>query len=65
MSLQRGYFQPAFVRRLVTEHISGKRDLWWRLVVFEHWHQRNADAAGQQFPFSALAVPSTVAERRV
>ena len=41
-SLQRGYFQPAFVRQLVDEHLAGKRDhtlRLWQLVVFERWHQ--------------------------
>jgi asparagine synthase (glutamine-hydrolysing) len=40
-SLQRGYFQPAFVRRLVDEHVAGRRDhtlRLWQLVVFERWH---------------------------
>jgi asparagine synthase (glutamine-hydrolysing) len=44
--LQRGYFQPAFVRRIVHEHVSGKRDhslRLWQLVVFERWHQQYAD----------------------
>ncbi|MGZ4372582.1 MAG: asparagine synthase (glutamine-hydrolyzing), partial [Gaiellaceae bacterium] len=41
--LQRGYFQPAFVRQIVNEHLSGKRDhtlRLWQLVVFERWHQQ-------------------------
>jgi asparagine synthase (glutamine-hydrolysing) len=45
-SLQRGYFQPTFVRRVVNEHLSGKRDhtlRLWQLVVFEKWHQLYAD----------------------
>jgi asparagine synthase (glutamine-hydrolysing) len=45
---QRGYFQPAFVRRLVDEHVSGKRnhDLrLWQLLVFERWHAQYADRA--------------------
>jgi len=44
--LQRGYFQPAFVRRIVHEHVSGKRDhslRLWQLVVFERWHRQYAD----------------------
>jgi asparagine synthase (glutamine-hydrolysing) len=42
-SLQRGYFQPAFVRRLVDEHVSGARDhtlRLWQLVVFDEWHRQ-------------------------
>jgi len=47
-TLQRGYFQPAFVRMLVGEHLSGKRDhtlRLWQLVVFERWHQQYVDAS--------------------
>jgi asparagine synthase (glutamine-hydrolysing) len=42
-ALERGYFQQKFVRRLVAEHTSGKRDhtlRLWQLVVFERWHQQ-------------------------
>jgi asparagine synthase (glutamine-hydrolysing) len=42
-SLTRGYFQPAFVRDMVAEHLSGRRDhtlRLWQLVVFERWHRR-------------------------
>jgi asparagine synthase (glutamine-hydrolysing) len=48
-SLQRGYFNPAFVRRLVDEHIGGRRDhslRLWQLVVFERWHQHYLDCTG-------------------
>ena len=47
-ALQRGYFQPAFVRLLVNEHLSGKRDhtfRLWQLVVFERWHQQYAEGS--------------------
>jgi asparagine synthase (glutamine-hydrolysing) len=56
-SLQRGYFQPAFVRRIVDEHLTGKRDhtlRLWQLVVFEKWQQQYVNS----FPLSAPAVPS-------
>jgi asparagine synthase (glutamine-hydrolysing) len=46
-SLQRGYFNPVFVRRLVDAHLSGRRDHTWRLwqlVVFERWHRLYVDA---------------------
>jgi len=36
-ALQRGYFEPRFVRRIVNEHLSGRRDhtlRLWQLVVF-------------------------------
>ena len=46
-ALQRGYFQPAFVRQLVDEHVAGARDhtlRLWQLVIFERWHQHYLDA---------------------
>jgi asparagine synthase (glutamine-hydrolysing) len=45
-TLQRGYFQPAFIRQIVDEHLSGKRDhtlRLWQLVVFERWHRQYVD----------------------
>jgi len=44
---QRGYFEPAFVDRLVREHLSGARDhtlRLWQLVVLELWHRAYVDA---------------------
>lgn len=43
---QRGYFEPAFVDRLVEEHLSGKRDhtlRLWQLLIFELWHRHYLD----------------------
>jgi asparagine synthase (glutamine-hydrolysing) len=62
-ALQRGYFQPRFVRQLVDEHLSGRRDhtlRLWQLVVFERWHQqyidrRNAAAPAATQPATTLA----------
>ena len=59
-SLQRGYFQPAFVRRLIDEHVAGKRDhtlRLWQLVVFERWHQQYIDDPVRQIAFNAFAAP--------
>jgi asparagine synthase (glutamine-hydrolysing) len=45
---QRGYFQPAFVSRLLQEHLGGKRDhtlRLWQLTVFELWHRQYLDTA--------------------
>jgi asparagine synthase (glutamine-hydrolysing) len=45
---QRGYFAPAFIDRIVGEHLSGKRDhtlRLWQLLVFELWHRRYLDTA--------------------
>jgi asparagine synthase (glutamine-hydrolysing) len=59
--LQRGYFQPAFVRRIVDEHLSGKRDhtlRLWQLVVFDCWHRQYADRrAGKSLPPLAPDLP--------
>jgi asparagine synthase (glutamine-hydrolysing) len=59
-SVTRDYFQPAFVRRLVDEHLSGRRDhslRLWLLVVFERWHQQYvARRPGTARPFSTRAV---------
>lgn len=60
-SLSRGYFQAPFVRRLVDEHVSGRRDhtlRLWQLVVFERWHTHYLDRAGSTLPFDAPSVPS-------
>jgi asparagine synthase (glutamine-hydrolysing) len=50
---QRGYFEPAFIERLVQEHLSNKRDhtfRLWQLLVFELWHRQYLDT-----PVSAAA----------
>jgi asparagine synthase (glutamine-hydrolysing) len=57
-ALQRGYFQPAFVRRLVDEHTAGTRDhtlRLWQLVVFERWHRQYVDAAGAPLSMAAAS----------
>jgi asparagine synthase (glutamine-hydrolysing) len=50
---QRGYFEPAFVSRLVKEHLSGRRDhtlRLWQLTVFELWHRHYLDTAAVGSP---------------
>jgi asparagine synthase (glutamine-hydrolysing) len=45
-TLQRGYFEPAYVRRLVDEHARGRRDhstALWALFMFELWHRTFLD----------------------
>ena len=59
-SLSRGYFQAPFVRSLVDEHVSGRRDhtlRLWQLVVFERWHAHYLDRTGSALPFDAPSVP--------
>jgi len=46
---QRGYFRPAAVRRLVDEHIRGRRahtGAVWCLLMFELWHRNFLEARG-------------------
>jgi asparagine synthase (glutamine-hydrolysing) len=59
-SLDRGYFRPEVVRRLVSEHQSGTQDhhrVLWQLLVLEEWHRRFIDreqpAALSNFPQTA------------
>jgi asparagine synthase (glutamine-hydrolysing) len=63
-ALQRGYFDPAFVRRVVQEHVSGTRDhafRLWQLVVLERWHQQYVDPlSGSFLPLSRSRVPYEV-----
>jgi asparagine synthase (glutamine-hydrolysing) len=59
-SLQRGYFNPRFVERIVHEHLSGKRDHYfrlWQLVVFERWWRQYVARTGNPLPLSAPALP--------
>jgi asparagine synthase (glutamine-hydrolysing) len=58
-SLQRGYFQASFIRGLIHEHMSARRDhtfRLWQLVVFERWLQQYVDV-GRAVPFLAPSVP--------
>jgi asparagine synthase (glutamine-hydrolysing) len=57
-TLQRGYFEPVFVRQLVDEHLAGKRDhtlRLWQLVIFERWHRQYVDRPAMRFGTSAPA----------
>ena len=47
-SLNRGFFNPVVLRRLIQEHHQGKADhhkVLWQLVVLELWQQQYLDAA--------------------
>jgi asparagine synthase (glutamine-hydrolysing) len=55
---QRGYFQGSFVNRIVSEHLTGRRDhtlRLWQLLMFELWHRRYLD--GSSLPLSRAALP--------
>jgi asparagine synthase (glutamine-hydrolysing) len=45
-ALQRGYFKPEAVRRLIAQHTEGKRDYahqLWTLLMLELWHREFID----------------------
>jgi asparagine synthase (glutamine-hydrolysing) len=60
-TVQRGYFEPAFVQRLIREHVAGRREhtlRLWALAVFELWHRAYLDVArpaGQRLPETVSA----------
>jgi asparagine synthase (glutamine-hydrolysing) len=48
LTRQRGYFNAAFVDRVLAEHLSRRRDhstKLWMLLVFELWHRQYVDQA--------------------
>jgi asparagine synthase (glutamine-hydrolysing) len=48
---QRGYFNVAFIQRLVREHLDGTREhtrRLWALLIFELWHRQYVDSGGAQ-----------------
>lgn len=59
-TLQRGYFNPASVRRLLKEHLQGRFNhagRLWQLLILELWHRNFLEAPGalerQLLPTSA------------
>jgi asparagine synthase (glutamine-hydrolysing) len=47
---QRGYFDHAFVERVLREHLTGRRDhalRLWQLLVFELWNRQYVDASAR------------------
>jgi len=59
-SLQRGYFKPEMIRRLVDEHVRGVR-AWneqiWNLLMLELWHRTFIDARPVVVPATLTATP--------
>jgi len=48
-ALSRGFFQDAYIRRVLDEHLSGKvnhRLLIWSLLSFEFWNRLFMDGEG-------------------
>jgi asparagine synthase (glutamine-hydrolysing) len=51
--LDHGFFDSAEVRRLVAEHLDGRRDhnqALWNLVCFQLWHEQFIKGQGQVAP---------------
>jgi asparagine synthase (glutamine-hydrolysing) len=60
-TLQRGYFKPNAIRRLLNEHLRGYRDragAIWLLLVFELWHRNFLEARGANIPRFASELAS-------
>jgi asparagine synthase (glutamine-hydrolysing) len=48
---RQGFFDPAAVRRIVEDHVSGKEDLsrqLWGLLAFTLWHERHVENAPRE-----------------
>ena len=63
-SLERGYFQPSYVRRVLEEHLDGRvnhRLLIWSLLCFEWWNRlfMDGDAAAALGSRSSTAARAT------
>lgn len=59
-TLERGYYSPAALRKLVEEHTSGRRDRSheiWLLLMLELWHRNFLEArAGRSLQSTTLSV---------
>ena len=61
-TLQRGYFNPVAIERLLNEHLRGWRDhssTLWQLIVFELWHRNFLETLNRSgsVPLSASLSP--------
>jgi asparagine synthase (glutamine-hydrolysing) len=63
-TLQRGYFNPEGVKRLLDEHFRGRRDHSagiWRLLIFELWHRNfleripRSDSGAESYGVTSVA----------
>ena len=65
---EQGIFEPAEVQRLISEHLTGRRDhrkSLWTLFVFQLWHRRWVEKLGSpvdQETRRAGALPSPAGE---
>ena len=66
-TIQRGYFNPRAVSRILDEHTKSRRD-WssviWQLLVFELWHRNFLEATGDCGP-PPMRLTGTVEETAV
>ena len=49
-TLQRGYFKPAAIKSLISEHLRGRRNrsgVLWRMLVLELWHRNFMESQEQ------------------
>jgi asparagine synthase (glutamine-hydrolysing) len=62
-TLQRGYFEANGIRKLMNDHLQGRRELsarLWRLLIFELWHRNFLEKFAQPAGlFSAAIVASS------
>ncbi|MDS1269611.1 asparagine synthase (glutamine-hydrolyzing) [Lipingzhangella sp. LS1_29] len=64
-SLERGYFAPDALRRLVTEYRPEHSYALWTLYMLERWHQLNLDQHPENLPGECIAsAPLTQAAER-
>jgi asparagine synthase (glutamine-hydrolysing) len=64
-TLQRGYFEPAAIRKLMDDHVNRGRDLsdhLWRLLMFELWHRNFLEKYVS--PAGLFSLPAVAALRR-
>jgi asparagine synthase (glutamine-hydrolysing) len=58
-AVERGYFVPVAVARLIDEHVAGARD-WhqqlWMLLMLEMWHRTFVDSAPREGGCASLDV---------
>ncbi len=65
-TLQRGYFEASSIRKLMNDHLSGRRDSSariWRLLMFELWHRNFLERFNK--PAGLFSLPLVADSRRM
>ena len=65
-TLQRGYFEPSAIRKLIDNHLKRGRaesHYLWRLLIFELWHRNFLEKYVSPAGLSSLAGGSGVLDR--